>query len=90
MSFQMYKSSKPLRIGYLENDGYMQPSPSMARAVREVKVLLEQAGHTVRLQPHSDAHRLLVYSDLKQCYKSWRVFMQTCVFCPCSWCLTLR
>lgn len=74
MSFQMYKSSKPLRIGYLENDGYMQPSPSMARAVREVKVLLEQAGHTVRLQPHSDAHRLLVYSDLKQCYKSWRVF----------------
>lgn len=45
---QIYQSSKPLRIGYLENDGYLQPSPSMARGVREVKVLLEQAGHTVR------------------------------------------
>ncbi|XP_008333862.1 fatty-acid amide hydrolase 1 [Cynoglossus semilaevis] len=54
---QMYKSSKPLRIGYLENDGYMQPSPSMARAVREVKVLLEQAGHT-----------LVPYTPLKMSY----------------------
>uniref|UniRef100_A0A8C4GHB4 Fatty-acid amide hydrolase 1 n=1 Tax=Dicentrarchus labrax TaxID=13489 RepID=A0A8C4GHB4_DICLA len=47
---QIYQSSKPLRIGYLENDGYVQPSPSMARGIREVKALLEQAGHTVR--PH--------------------------------------
>lgn len=46
-NMQMYRSSKPLRIGYLENDGFCQPSPSMARAVREVKVLLEQAGHTL-------------------------------------------
>ncbi|XP_067453264.1 fatty-acid amide hydrolase 1 isoform X1 [Thunnus thynnus] len=44
---QMYKSSKPLRIGYLESDGYTQPSPSMARGIREVKALLEQAGHTL-------------------------------------------
>ncbi|KAM7012154.1 fatty-acid amide hydrolase 1 [Tautogolabrus adspersus] len=44
---QTYHSSKPLRIGYLENDGFCQPSPSMARAVREVKALLEQAGHTL-------------------------------------------
>ncbi|XP_018522944.1 fatty-acid amide hydrolase 1 [Lates calcarifer] len=44
---QTYQSSKPLRIGYLENDGFMQPSPSMARGVREVKALLEQAGHTL-------------------------------------------
>ncbi|XP_076583085.1 fatty-acid amide hydrolase 1 [Chaetodon auriga] len=43
---QIYQSSKPLRIGYLQNDGYSQPSPSMARGVREVKALLEQAGHT--------------------------------------------
>ncbi|GAA6235008.1 fatty-acid amide hydrolase 1 isoform X1 [Lates japonicus] len=48
---QTYQSSKPLRIGYLENDGFMQPSPSMARGVREVKALLEQAGHT--LVPYS-------------------------------------
>lgn len=45
---QIYQSSKTLRIGYLENDGYVQPSPSMARGIREVKALLEQAGHTVR------------------------------------------
>uniref|UniRef100_G3PDL4 Fatty-acid amide hydrolase 1 n=1 Tax=Gasterosteus aculeatus aculeatus TaxID=481459 RepID=G3PDL4_GASAC len=44
---QMYQSSEPLRIGYLEDDGYTQPSPSMARGVREVKALLEQAGHTL-------------------------------------------
>lgn len=51
---QIYQSSKPLRIGYLECDGYTQPSPSMARGVREVKALLEQAGHTVR--PHTHTH----------------------------------
>lgn len=45
---QMYQSTKPLRIGYFESDGYMQASPSMTRAIREVKALLEQAGHTVR------------------------------------------
>ncbi|XP_029285823.1 LOW QUALITY PROTEIN: vitamin D3 hydroxylase-associated protein-like [Cottoperca gobio] len=44
---QTYQSSQPLRIGYLENDGFSQPSPSMLRSVREVKALLEQAGHTL-------------------------------------------
>ncbi|KAF6719175.1 Fatty-acid amide hydrolase 1 [Oryzias melastigma] len=44
---QIYQSSRPLRIGFLENDGFTEGSPSMVRAVREVKVLLEQAGHTV-------------------------------------------
>ncbi|XP_008302201.1 fatty-acid amide hydrolase 1 isoform X2 [Stegastes partitus] len=46
-NMQMYQSTKPLRIGYLETDGFQQPSPSMTRAVREVKALLEQAGHTL-------------------------------------------
>lgn len=46
-SVQKYQSNKPLRIGYLENDGYTQPSPSMVRGLREVKALLEQAGHTL-------------------------------------------
>ncbi|KAL4000448.1 NACHT, LRR and PYD domains-containing protein 1 [Sarotherodon galilaeus] len=50
-NMEIYRSSRPLRIGYLENDGYLQPSPSMARGVREVKALLEQAGHT--LVPYS-------------------------------------
>ncbi|XP_026015732.1 vitamin D3 hydroxylase-associated protein-like [Astatotilapia calliptera] len=45
-NMEIYRSSKPLRIGYLESDGYTHPSPSMARGVREVKALLEQAGHT--------------------------------------------
>ncbi|CAL8307794.1 unnamed protein product [Lota lota] len=43
---EVYQSSKPLRIGYHENDGYQHPSPSMLRGVREVKALLERAGHT--------------------------------------------
>ncbi|XP_030647325.1 fatty-acid amide hydrolase 1 [Chanos chanos] len=44
---QVYQSSERLRIGYYENDGYLQPSPSMARALRETKALLERAGHTL-------------------------------------------
>uniref|UniRef100_A0A8C7CFC3 Fatty-acid amide hydrolase 1 n=1 Tax=Oncorhynchus kisutch TaxID=8019 RepID=A0A8C7CFC3_ONCKI len=52
---QVYQSSKPLRIGYYENDGYAMPSPSMGRALRETKALLEKAGHTVSTpQPQSD------------------------------------
>uniref|UniRef100_A0A8D2IVT7 Fatty-acid amide hydrolase 1 n=2 Tax=Varanus komodoensis TaxID=61221 RepID=A0A8D2IVT7_VARKO len=44
---EIYTSSKPLRIGYYEDDGYFQPSPSMKRAVRETKNLLQEAGHTL-------------------------------------------
>ncbi|KAI4889973.1 hypothetical protein NFI96_024360 [Prochilodus magdalenae] len=44
---QVYESSDRLRIGYYENDGYLQPSPSMVRALQETKKLLEQAGHTL-------------------------------------------
>lgn len=44
---QVYESSELLRIGYVETDGYFRPSPSMARAFRETKDLLEKAGHTV-------------------------------------------
>ncbi|XP_051802956.1 vitamin D3 hydroxylase-associated protein-like isoform X3 [Acanthochromis polyacanthus] len=51
-NMQIYQSTKPLRIGYLENNGFQQPSPSMVRSVREVRALLEQAGHTfVPYQP---------------------------------------
>ncbi|KAG7283636.1 hypothetical protein CRUP_020409 [Coryphaenoides rupestris] len=44
---EVYQSSKPLRIGFYENDGYHHPSPSMLRGVRDVKALLESAGHTL-------------------------------------------
>ncbi|XP_078264499.1 vitamin D3 hydroxylase-associated protein-like isoform X2 [Rhinoraja longicauda] len=44
---EVYSSSKPLRIGYYESDGYWLPSASMKRAVMETKQLLEQAGHTL-------------------------------------------
>lgn len=50
LSSQIYQGSGPLRIGYMDDDGYTQPSPSNARGVREVKGLLEEAGHTVRRQ----------------------------------------
>ncbi|XP_040895350.1 fatty-acid amide hydrolase 1 [Toxotes jaculatrix] len=59
---QVYQSSKPLRIGYFECNGYMQPSPSMARGVREVKALLEQAGHT--LVPYSPLRISHIATDL--------------------------
>ncbi|XP_015277432.1 PREDICTED: vitamin D3 hydroxylase-associated protein-like [Gekko japonicus] len=42
---ELYNNSNPLRIGYYEDDGYFQPSPSMRRAVRETKHLLHAAGH---------------------------------------------
>ncbi|XP_020391569.2 vitamin D3 hydroxylase-associated protein-like [Rhincodon typus] len=44
---QMYTSTKQLRIGYFENDGYWIPTPSMKRAIMETKRLLEEAGHTL-------------------------------------------
>lgn len=44
---EVYTSTKPLRIGYYEDDGYFEPSPSMRRAVRETKNLLQAAGHTL-------------------------------------------
>ncbi|XP_025909483.1 fatty-acid amide hydrolase 1-like [Nothoprocta perdicaria] len=44
---EVYSSTKPLRIGYYETDFFTMPSPSMRRAVREMKQLLEDAGHTL-------------------------------------------
>ncbi|KAJ7332773.1 hypothetical protein JRQ81_014953 [Phrynocephalus forsythii] len=44
---EIYTSSKLLRIGYYEDDGYFEPSPSMRRAVRETKHLLQNSGHTL-------------------------------------------
>ncbi|XP_054458233.1 fatty-acid amide hydrolase 1 [Anoplopoma fimbria] len=64
-NMQVYQSSKPLRIGYMESDGYSQPSPSMARGIREVKALLEQAGHT-----------LVPYSPLKISYVIDELFLK--------------
>lgn len=55
---QVYQSCRPLRIGYLENDGYTQPSPSFVRGLREVRALLEQAGHTVRPRHSNTDERL--------------------------------
>ncbi|CAB1324660.1 unnamed protein product [Coregonus sp. 'balchen'] len=42
MARDVYQSSKPLRIGYYENDGYAMPSPSMGRALRETKAFSVQ------------------------------------------------
>ncbi|KAJ0032387.1 hypothetical protein NQD34_002468 [Periophthalmus magnuspinnatus] len=44
---EVYRSRKPLRIGYFEQIEETPASPSMIRAVQEVKALLEQAGHTL-------------------------------------------
>ncbi|KAM6217031.1 vitamin D3 hydroxylase-associated protein-like [Rhynchocyon petersi] len=44
---EVYSSTRPLRIGYYETDGFTQPSPSMARAVQLTVQLLQEAGHQV-------------------------------------------
>lgn len=61
MHTKVYEGSRPLRIGYLENDGYTQPSPSFVRGLREVKAALEQAGHTVRQQDSQLNRSLMTY-----------------------------
>ncbi|XP_063795595.1 vitamin D3 hydroxylase-associated protein-like isoform X1 [Pseudophryne corroboree] len=42
---KIYSSTKPLRIGYYEEDGYFKPNPGMRRVLLETKHLLEDAGH---------------------------------------------
>ncbi|KAM6305863.1 fatty-acid amide hydrolase 1 [Aegotheles albertisi] len=44
---EVYSSTRPLRIGYYETDFFTMPGPTMRRAVRETKQLLEDAGHTL-------------------------------------------
>ncbi|KAH0504303.1 Fatty-acid amide hydrolase 1 [Microtus ochrogaster] len=44
---EVYRSSRPLRVGYYETDNYTMPSPAMRRAVLETKRSLEAAGHTM-------------------------------------------
>ena len=44
---EIYKSTRPLRIGWFVDDGYYPAVPSMARAVLEAKRALEKAGHTL-------------------------------------------
>ncbi|EFB27531.1 hypothetical protein PANDA_008150, partial [Ailuropoda melanoleuca] len=44
---EVYSTNQPLRIGYCESDGFTQPTPSMARAMRLTSRLLQEAGHQV-------------------------------------------
>lgn len=44
---EVYKSRNSLRIGYYDQIERTPTSPSMTRSVQEVKLLLEQAGHTL-------------------------------------------
>ncbi|XP_063795592.1 vitamin D3 hydroxylase-associated protein-like isoform X2 [Pseudophryne corroboree] len=46
---EIYSSTKPLRIGYYEEDGYFKPNPGMRRVLLETKHLLEDAGHKLIL-----------------------------------------
>lgn len=80
LSSQVYQGSGPLRIGYLVDDGFTQPSPSNARGVREVKGLLEEAGHTVR-RPSEP------WGSESGCGEQT---LSCCVSDDCSWCPSLR
>ncbi|XP_058992774.1 fatty-acid amide hydrolase 1-like [Mustela lutreola] len=44
---EVYSSNQLLRIGYCESDGFTQPTPSMARAMRLTSKLLQDAGHQI-------------------------------------------
>ncbi|XP_067846150.1 fatty-acid amide hydrolase 1 [Heptranchias perlo] len=59
---EVFSSSKPLRIGYYESDGYWIPNASMKRVVMETKQLLEEAGHT--LVPFTPLRTLYVLTEL--------------------------
>ncbi|XP_048207182.1 fatty-acid amide hydrolase 1 [Perognathus longimembris pacificus] len=56
---EIYRSSRPLRVGYYESDNYTMPSPAMKRALLETKQSLEAAGHTlVPFLPNNIPHAL--------------------------------
>lgn len=60
---EIYRSSRPLRVGYYETDNYTMPSPAMRRAVIETKQRLEAAGHTlVPFLPNNIPYALEVLS----------------------------
>ncbi|XP_075472361.1 vitamin D3 hydroxylase-associated protein-like [Ascaphus truei] len=59
---EVYLTSKPLRIGYYDTDGYTLPNPGMRRAFLETKKLLEEAGHT--LVPFTPPRLQYVYEEL--------------------------
>ncbi|KAM9324610.1 fatty-acid amide hydrolase 1 [Gastrophryne carolinensis] len=42
---EIYKSTKPLTIGFYDMDGYFLPHPSSRRAIQETRSQLEEAGH---------------------------------------------
>ncbi|XP_006839783.1 PREDICTED: fatty-acid amide hydrolase 1 [Chrysochloris asiatica] len=60
---EIYKSTRPLRVGYYETDNYTMPTPAMKRAVLETKERLEAAGHTlVHFLPSDIPHALEILS----------------------------
>ncbi|XP_068949170.1 vitamin D3 hydroxylase-associated protein-like isoform X2 [Petaurus breviceps papuanus] len=62
---EVYSSTKPLRIGYVETDGYTQPSPSMVRAIRDVSKKLQAAGH-----------QIIPFSILRSDYMMTKLFLE--------------
>lgn len=46
-NFQIFESTKPLRIGFYTTDGYIKAVPACERAVLMAKAALEKRGHTV-------------------------------------------
>jgi Asp-tRNA(Asn)/Glu-tRNA(Gln) amidotransferase A subunit family amidase len=46
---EMYKSTKKLRIGYFDTNGFLEPLPVMKRAVNEARERLERNGHELVL-----------------------------------------
>ncbi|KAL8673789.1 MAG: hypothetical protein Q9168_001801 [Polycauliona sp. 1 TL-2023] len=63
--YSFVKDQKKLRIGVMESDGVVPPSPACARALSLVSTALSTAGHTVELiDPPSPAKALNLASSL--------------------------
>ncbi|XP_030061888.1 vitamin D3 hydroxylase-associated protein [Microcaecilia unicolor] len=62
---EVYSSTKPLRIGYYDTDGFTMLPPCMRRAVHDTRKLLEKAGHT-----------LIPFSPLRMEYTANELFLK--------------
>uniref|UniRef100_A0A8C5Q7Y5 Fatty-acid amide hydrolase 1 n=1 Tax=Leptobrachium leishanense TaxID=445787 RepID=A0A8C5Q7Y5_9ANUR len=62
---EVYSSSRPLCIGYYDDDGFTQATPSMRRAVLETKALLERAGHKLVPFTPPEVERAIITLSLR-------------------------
>ena len=59
---QLFTTKRKLRIGFYDDDGFLQATPGMSRAVRVARESLEKAGHQlIPFNPPDVAEALNIY-----------------------------